>query len=791
MRLTKIKLRGAIGIKKGLGQDEVEIDFTQFGPGLIALIGANGSGKTTLMENMHFYRTTVSHEGSLQSQFFLKDSRRIVEGIHRGIKYEGNIKIDALTDACEAYLFRLNSDGTKVALNDGLLGTYDEALEKVMDTEDLFFNSAFAGQKSKGIANLKIAERRKLFYELLDLIHYELKCKAAKDQLAIVEKKLADIEGQIRALTNSGDEIEALQKQQADYAVEITIGEHDIELFESSIKLCRERISKLEIDIASGNEKLKANKEIGAKIQMLESDIKKETESHNSKIKRLQSGKEGCQKLIELNKKLIADKDKIEFALSSKALFTKEREIYLDKKNEHNDLYTAFQKNYTEELKGLSSDEKEIQKLRTELQSLKSTYAESAGTVNRAHSSIETISSVPCDTETGLKCKFLTDAYKSKEGLHLLLAQQTDLSNDIIAKEDILTSSEKTFREQKQLIDERYQLKDAEFKSNIAAIETNLKRVDSDLAKINAVGFEDLQKNLLNAENEIEKLSGQIKNTDNLINELLDINERFINKAKHDISDLNESIDTDLENTQYDRKSNLHQVQIENDGYELELKRTRSAVDSLKGELSRVEAKIQTIQENLTKVDKLEAERAAVSVDIKEWQFLVRAFDKTGIPVLKLENSGPAITKLANDLLNFYNDQSRIKIETTKPTKDKKKVIESFDIIAIDKHGIPGIKPTMDIKDKSGGEKVWYQSAIQGAISIFKNQGNEDLTVFFDEQDGPLDSLGAVERYFEMLSKVHVMTKAYQTILITHRPEIIDLIPQQIKLHNGILQIIN
>ena len=94
----------------------------------------------------------------------------------------------------------------------------------------------------------------------------------------------------------------------------------------------------------------------------------------------------------------------------------------------------------------------------------------------------------------------------------------------------------------------------------------------------------------------------------------------------------------------------------------------------------------------------------------------------------------------------------------------------------------------MSLSSAASSVKSWGKGVLQAA---FKNQNAEELTVFFDEQDGPLDSYGAVERYFEMLSKVHIKTKAYQTILITHRPEIIDMIPQQIKLKNGTLQLIN
>lgn len=42
IRIKKLSLRGAIGIRKGINQDKVEIDLDQYDPGLIALKGVNG-----------------------------------------------------------------------------------------------------------------------------------------------------------------------------------------------------------------------------------------------------------------------------------------------------------------------------------------------------------------------------------------------------------------------------------------------------------------------------------------------------------------------------------------------------------------------------------------------------------------------------------------------------------------------------------------------------------------------------------------------------------------------------
>jgi ABC-type glutathione transport system ATPase component len=53
--IASLRLRGAIGIMKGVKKEEIAVNFDKYDSGLIALIGANGKGKTTLIENCHPY----------------------------------------------------------------------------------------------------------------------------------------------------------------------------------------------------------------------------------------------------------------------------------------------------------------------------------------------------------------------------------------------------------------------------------------------------------------------------------------------------------------------------------------------------------------------------------------------------------------------------------------------------------------------------------------------------------------------------------------------------------------
>lgn len=103
MKILKLKLRGAIGIRKGLGVEEVEIDFTQFQTGLIALTGRNGSGKTTIMENLHPYRQMVSRDGSLQSHFYEEALRLFSASMRTYTAAEANLNLSLSNAAKNEY----------------------------------------------------------------------------------------------------------------------------------------------------------------------------------------------------------------------------------------------------------------------------------------------------------------------------------------------------------------------------------------------------------------------------------------------------------------------------------------------------------------------------------------------------------------------------------------------------------------------------------------------------------------------------------------------------------------
>ena len=53
MKPLRLYLKNSIGIKRGIGKDELDYDFTALTPGVIGVFGETGSGKTTFIEMMN------------------------------------------------------------------------------------------------------------------------------------------------------------------------------------------------------------------------------------------------------------------------------------------------------------------------------------------------------------------------------------------------------------------------------------------------------------------------------------------------------------------------------------------------------------------------------------------------------------------------------------------------------------------------------------------------------------------------------------------------------------------
>jgi exonuclease SbcC len=185
MRVHSLTLKGFRGIRDGMGRDVLELDFERLAPGaaLVAIGGANGRGKTTVMDNLHPYllmpsRASTGTPGgfSYYEHVVLPESEKTLVWEMDGRRYRSQLVIrSGGRRRTEAYLFAWDggawrpaviADGT---MSDGRCDSYSRCVESICGSAETFFTSVFAAQGRRHLSQYRNAEVKGLLADLLGL----------------------------------------------------------------------------------------------------------------------------------------------------------------------------------------------------------------------------------------------------------------------------------------------------------------------------------------------------------------------------------------------------------------------------------------------------------------------------------------------------------------------------------------------------------------------------------------------------------------------------------------------
>jgi len=211
--LVSVKLRGAIGIRRGIGVDEIAIDFGEYENGLVAVTGANGKGKTTLIENCHPYPQLLTRKGKLQDHFHLRDGYREIVYADRSLKGAGRfakflIQIDGQnkSGSCKHFIFDARGHASLASITewvprpgvDGNLKPYEDELAAMFGPIDLYMRTAHIAQRpTKNLPDLTDAtagEKKALFVELAGIGYLQRFSEAANEKAKIEDGAARDAE---------------------------------------------------------------------------------------------------------------------------------------------------------------------------------------------------------------------------------------------------------------------------------------------------------------------------------------------------------------------------------------------------------------------------------------------------------------------------------------------------------------------------------------------------------------------------------------------------------------------
>lgn len=314
MQPISIRLRGFKGFRAGLGLDEVFIDFTKLPKGLIAIVGKNGMGKTSLLDNLHPfrimpYKLRESKEWtpggfSFYDQCFGRNAMKEYIFLIDGKSYKSVILIDAERRKQEAYLYRMDEDGTWMnysdAVKDGKTGAYDQAVEELVGSPSLFFSSAFRSQDARKLSSYPRSEILSIVCELLNIERIKAQGEKANKTVLALENLADDLERQKLPMIVLLGTVEDLESKRNAAILNIDQREDSLNSLKTELSAVQEKIHHLELANAAQSVTRQRVAEMKQRHASLLSDIKELEEKLNTSVVDFQSESDRISSAIKL-----------------------------------------------------------------------------------------------------------------------------------------------------------------------------------------------------------------------------------------------------------------------------------------------------------------------------------------------------------------------------------------------------------------------------------------------------------------------------------------------------------
>ena len=768
IRIKRLILRGAIGIRKGTGKEEITLDLEKYDPGLIALIGPNGNGKTALMEQLHPFLQIFTRPGSLQNHFELKDSFRDLYFIDErtGVDYRAFLQIDGAGEkgSIECFLYHKPKGSNEwTVISDLITGRqagYEQEIKRLFGSVSLFLQSAFTSQKPAKVVldgktiKLDLSEATKgmkkaLFNELIGNGYLQAYSENAKNEKDIKAKELIGDKAKIEMLeeqTKTGPE------KRGDLLLLLsskdTTSVQFVNIKEKGMKI-KEQVEALSV-------KVDKNKEIRTSID----NATKEITSYQDEITTLESnvikynmaldGRESTEKKLQDLDNLKTQAVKLNGEHTN---FLKERE--------------RINTEYTNEKQAVSDNERTLQNEKTGIE-------KEIAIIQRSWDEQEIFRRVIADrlailiTDNCPTCdqKWPQDKY---ETFIEKRAEDEQSINKIC--ERIKSSDNQIIGLYKQIGNINLKIDAIEWPKEPKHDTFNLDIINDVQNKINWIDETVLRATLDRAK------EAQVR----------------IDEAKERIELIRQQVDEITEQKKMLLRKIIDGADTELLSVSGELEETRQRYAKTDKELTRINTEITNLEKLIaeldTKINELGDLKSTVQgkdKDRLEWEYMQQVCGPDGIQALELDAAGPGIEKHGNGFLEHARDYENshfdmIHFETQRMggSGSNKRQIEDFKIMC---HDVRDDTWT-DMSLISVGESAWIRRALHDAFGIVRahKTNTKFLTGCSDESDAALDP-EARPYYVRMLERAHNESGRYQTVIITHSSEVQDMIGQQIKM---------
>lgn len=793
MTPLKLTLKGFIGIRSGLGRNEVSIDLESVPGDLVALVGPNGAGKSTILDNLHPYRIMPSRASSYAVGSFsyydqtYGDALKELRWQHEGQVYQSSIVIKGSnkTKKQECYLHRVVGeklepvtlpDGT---VSDGKTDTYDRCVEHILGSPEMYFTAAFACQGRKTLADYPAGDVKAMLSDLLGLDHYQQLAAKANDvakQLTTHKSALAERVGRVPILEQQRKRLESELEGAKD-----TVGM--LELARTNAKTTAGVLSrKLAEAQAASAEAAQVERRRETLKQQLKA-LMQRAEAEDDQIRiRHQAVTDGLKRELAAHR---ANSDRFVADISRSNATIRDAQAKVDRAKgaeyalarlqaiDETELPTARAalEELEEEAKRCVQAKMDAQAARQSLDAVKKTGPATKAACESLRTRAGLIAEVPCQgTDLQGRCKLLAEANTAAAALPAEEAKLETLRkerDELVVRVDATTKALEAF--------DGLEARLAEAKGKVFELE-NERRSQATVAAY-AEAAKEAAAAIYEATQHAAAVEADLARSREAEQEVtaklaVEAESLQTDLATHEAAYIAERTVLDVEITSLPPTDTaaLAKAQAELDKAEAALDAVGKQLDEANAAVAALKAQITGIGAELSTLD-LDVQRAAkLDGEIAHFTLLTKALGRDGIIALCIDDAGPTLSSIANDLLTAcYGPRFTVSIQTQEETKAGT-MKETFDIRVFDAER----EDVKSIGSVSGGERIWINEAMTRAIALYQaqNSGRSYGCLFSDESDGALDP-EKKRQFLAMKRKVLELGGYGREFFISHTPAVV------------------
>lgn len=790
-----LTLTGFRGIRDGMGRESITIDFEREagGAALVALTGRNGRGKSTILDNMTPYPVMPSRAGtdglgafSYYDEVYLPESHKVLEWSMAGVRYRSHLVIrTGGKRRTEAYLHRLGEHGwtpaglTDGTVSDGKMETYARCVEGIAGSATTFFSTAFSAQQRRQLSSYRNGEIKHLLTDLLRLDAVRSKGEQAAEVMRLLRAGLLSARQQLQVQNKRLAELGAERDGLGDTAAKAALALRSREVAAARWDAKRTALAALRTEqaMAAGQESRRAqllaerDTALAAHrraVDLLEAERRREEAAFDGLATRqaqratrrettlasLRAQRTTLQASLEQADRARRAAKRLPAAQTAAA----RREATLRAKQEG--LHAAEGAAAQMTLAG------------TRQAALEREAGQAALKAQELRRRFSLTGEVPC---SGLalqgECKLLADAHTAKVMLPdagavvaRLNAAHAKLESEIAALRP-LADAVQQFRVSVREADgklARSQHRAARYERQAATCEL-LARQRAMLTDVE-LRLTSHQKHCAIEQAEEEKEYGAQRRR------IVELNER--RRVAAQPSAAVQSIDKLL--AELPPAFDKHAIAVAERDCELTGAHVKAAEQAQLAALREHDRAADLARRHAAEreaCEHLEHRLAVLERRMEDWSLLSKALGNDGIIALAIDDAGPELSMLANQLLlACYGPRFSVSIKTQLATA-KGELREGFDVAVHDANS-DSIK---SVARMSGGERIWINECLTRAMALYLAQagGQRSATLFSDEADGAFDAQH--KRQFMAMKREVVRVGGYtREFFISHSQELAD-----------------